>query len=95
MAFKVYEESIGQERARVWAERLKEHAANAYESANRKRYFASHGKQGLRILLGGGSVFWSRGWYSCDRCHGSANTKAQVVFEERVNGTITRGWRCR
>lgn len=74
---------------------LAQHAGAAYEEGNRRTFLASMGKRGLRIVLRDGSVFWSRGWFGCDRCHGAADhPRRPQAFEERVNGEVTTGWRC-
>jgi hypothetical protein len=76
--------------------RLDEYAAcvalaTEYQRKNRE---SGHG---LRVPLTKGEVFWSHGWYNCERCHGAPDDwNARMV--ERISvqdGVVTRGWYCR
>ena len=71
-----------------------------YEAANRARYLASGGREGLRMVLpgspkSGGGVFWSRGWKGCPVCARPAHEPPQLFpFREVRGGVIREGWSC-
>ena len=71
-----------------------------YEAANRERWLASGGREGLRMLLpgspkSGGGVFWSRGWKGCPVCaRPAAENPILYPFREVRDGVIRQGWSC-